>query len=172
MSPYKWCWMRADRKNEGVRHTFACCMCKTKNILCICTKPSRRCRCHSKYYMCALHTYRMVGLKRLFNDHFILKMQKIEMKLFYFCFGCWANTTNYLLDRHGNYALSRCRMFWFMHKLCIVNVNKSMCSNTLGRKDTKKTRPLSALCAFFLSFLNNVMCAPGFWSVSQTNWIL
>lgn len=103
-------------------------------------------------YVCILHTYRMVGLKRLFNDHFILKMQKIEMKLFYFCFGCWANTTNYLLDRHGNYALSRCRMFWFMHKLCIVNVNKSMCSNTLGRKDTKKTRPLSALCAFFSLF--------------------
>lgn len=124
-----------EKMKESDTHLLVACA-KRKNIMHLHETFQTMSLSFEILYVCTVHTYRMVGLKRLFNDHFILKMQKIEMKLFYFCFGCWANTTNYLLDRHGNYALSRCRMFWFVHKLCIVNVNKSMCSNTLGRKDT------------------------------------
>lgn len=124
-----------------------------QKILCICTKPSRRCRCHSN---CFVYTY-IVSLLKYFQwsfllFHFILRRfisfwnareieREREKLLFYFCFGCWANTTKYLLDRHGNYAPSRCRVFWFVHKLCIVNVNKSMAwvyVRTLKNAEKKK----------------------------------
>lgn len=164
--------IKTEKKWSSLTHLLVA---QEQKILCICTKPSRRCRCHSNCFVYTVHIYRFVAqvFSMIFSFisfhfasfYFILECEKDragerEKLLFYFCFGFWANTTKYLLDRHGNYALSRCRVFWFVHKLCIVNVNKSMAWVYVRTLKTVEEKKEDHFQHFFLSSFT--LCAPGF----------
>lgn len=98
-----------------------------------------------------MYTYRFVAqpfstIISFAFSHFVpfsfCKLQQIEdrEKLILFLYWMLCKYDNddesYLLDRHGNYgSLRRCRVFWFVHKLCIVNGNKSMACMSVRNRE-------------------------------------
>lgn len=77
--------LNACRSKKWRSQTHICLLhVQNEKILCICTKPSRRCRCHSKYYMCAYISYGRAQATLQWSFHFENAKDRDEIILFLF----------------------------------------------------------------------------------------